>query len=80
MIDTQAYNYVIAQAVFIVGIVQVLFKCILFPVKINQSPAIGANPDITGFIFNKPVDIIVWKALCIRFLVTVMREKYYVAI
>jgi hypothetical protein len=65
MVDTHAYNYVIAQAVFIVWIVQVLFKCILLPVKKNQSAAIGPNPEITGFIFNKPVDIVVWKALYI---------------
>src|SRR5436305_1670772 len=62
MVDAHAFNYVIAQAVFIVWIVQVLFKCIFLPVKKNQSAAIGANPEITGFIFNKPVDIVVWKA------------------
>ena len=80
MIDTQAYNYIIAQAVFVVWIVQVLFKCILLPVKKNQSPAIGPNPEITGFIFNKPVYIVVWKTLYIRFLVTIKRKQYNVAI
>ena len=47
MINQQTYNYVTAQAVFIVGIVQVLFERIVFPVKINQSSTIGSNPDIT---------------------------------
>ena len=80
MVDTQAYNYVIAQAVFIVWIVQVLFKCVLLPVKKNQSAAIGPNPEITGFIFNKPVYIVIRKTRCIRLLVTIKRKPHNVAV
>ena len=49
-------------------------------IKINQSTAIGTNPDIARFILNKAVNIIVRQAFYIGFLVPVEREQHYIAI
>ena len=62
-IDAQAHDHITAQAAFNVRIMQLLFESIFFPVKINQSTSIGANPYITKFVFNKLVDIIKWQTI-----------------
>ena len=47
MIYTQTYDYIIAEAIFIVWIMQILFECIVLPVKKNQSSSICTDPDVT---------------------------------
>src|SRR5688572_22821025 len=63
MVDTEAYNYVVAQAVFVAGLMKILSESVAFPVKIDQSSPIGPNPDIAPFVFHKAVYIVVLQAL-----------------
>ena len=68
MIYPQAYNYIIAKAVFIVWIVQELFERILLPVEKNQSSTIGANPPGTktaSYLLTSTFDNLT--AFCIAF-------------
>ena len=62
MINAKAYNNIIADGIFSIGIVQVLFKMISSPVETDQPSSIGTDPDITLGILGEWSDIIIGQA------------------
>src|SRR5690349_11575879 len=80
MIQPQADDHIAANAVLIVRIVQVSLKTVVLPVEIDQPATIGADPDVTGFVFNKAVHVVERKAVLIRFLVMIMWKLHNVPV
>src|SRR2546430_643728 len=57
MVNKQAYHDIIAQAVYLISIVKIIFKYSFFSVKINEAAAVRPNPDVSGLVLGETINI-----------------------